>query len=117
MAFVPSVLVPLAIMWIVTLAVLRAGVAKGVQRVNIVAIPLLIVGFLILVVRALFLPGASEGLNALFTPDLSALGDPAVWVAAYSQIFFSLSVGFGIMMTYSSYRKRRANLEILHVQP
>lgn len=109
-AFVPSVLVPLAIMWIVTLAVLRAGVAKGVQRVNIVAIPLLVVGFLILVVRALFLPGASEGLNALFTPDLSALGDPSVWVAAYSQIFFSLSVGFGIMMTYSSYRKRRTNL-------
>lgn len=110
MAFQPSVLIPLVLMWVVALLVMGAGVAKGVQRLNVVAIPLLIVGFLILVIRALFLPGAAEGLNALFTPDFSALSNPAVWVAAYSQIFFSLSVGFGIMMTYASYRKRKSNM-------
>lgn len=110
MLFVPSVLVPLILMWVVTLTILGFGVAKGVQRLNIVAIPLLIIGFVLLVIRALFLPGATDGLNALFTPDFASLGNPAVWVAAYSQIFFSLSVGFGIMMTYSSYRRKRANL-------
>ncbi|MHA3723127.1 sodium-dependent transporter [Leucobacter sp. HY1910] len=110
MTFVPAVLIPLVIMWLVALVVLGAGVVKGVQRLNMIAIPLLIVGFIILVVRALFLPGAVDGLNALFTPDFAALADPAVWVAAYSQIFFSLSVAFGIMMTYASYRKRRSNL-------
>lgn len=110
MDFVPEVLIPLVIMWILTLAVLAAGVVKGVQRLNMIAIPLLVVGFLILVVRALFLPGAADGLNALFTPDFAALADPSVWVAAYSQIFFSLSVAFGIMLTYSSYRRRRSNL-------
>lgn len=108
--FVPAVLIPLVLMWVVALVVLGAGVVKGVQRLNMIAIPLLIVGFVALVVRALFLPGAIDGLNALFTPDFSALLNPGVWVAAYSQIFFSLSVAFGIMMTYSSYRKRRSNL-------
>jgi len=108
--FVPGVLVPLAAIWIVTIAVLAAGVAKGLQRVNVIFLPLLVVAFLVLVVRALFLDGASEGLNALFTPDWAALGNPDVWIAAYSQIFFSLSIAFGIMITYASYRKRRANL-------
>lgn len=110
MLFVPSVLIPLVLLWVVTLIVLGAGVVKGVQRLNVIAMPLLIVGFLILVIRALFLPGATDGLNALFTPDFSALSDPAVWVAAYSQIFFSLSIAFGIMITYSSYRRRKSNM-------
>jgi len=108
--FVPGVLIPLALVWIATLAVLAAGVAKGLQRLNTFALPLLFVGFIVLVVRALFLPGAEVGLNALFTPEWSALADPAVWMAAYSQIFFSLSIAFGIMVTYSSYRARRSNL-------
>lgn len=61
-------------------------------------------------VRALFLPGALEGLNAFFTPDWSALFDANVWLAAVSQIFFSLSIAFGIMLTYASYLPRKANL-------
>jgi NSS family neurotransmitter:Na+ symporter len=85
-------------------------VAKGLEKVNIVFIPLLLVAFGALVVRSLTLPGAVDGLNALFTPDWGAIGDPNVWIAAYSQIFFSLSIAFGIMITYASYRKRRANL-------
>ncbi|OLT49034.1 sodium-dependent transporter [Cellulosimicrobium sp. CUA-896] len=107
---VPSVLVPLVGVWVVVLVVLAAGVARGVQRANMVFLPLLVAAFLVLVVRALFLDGAVDGLNALFTPDWAALGDPNVWIAAYSQIFFSLSIAFGIMVTYASYRKRRANL-------
>ena len=65
---------------------------------------------LALVVRALFLPGAVEGLNAFFTPNWSALADPNVWLAAFAQIFYSLSVGFGIMLTYASYLKPKSNL-------
>ncbi|WP_265521490.1 sodium-dependent transporter [Oerskovia flava] len=108
--FVPGVLIPLAAVWVIAIIVLMAGVARGVQRANVIFLPLLVVAFLILVVRALFLDGAVDGLNALFTPDYSALADPNVWIAAYSQIFFSLSIAFGIMITYASYRKRRANL-------
>jgi len=108
--FVPAVLIPLVIVWVLVLIVLGAGVAKGLQRANVIFLPVLVVAFLVLVVRALFLDGAAEGLNALFTPDFAALGDPNVWIAAYSQIFFSLSIAFGIMITYSSYRGRRSNL-------
>jgi NSS family neurotransmitter:Na+ symporter len=108
--FVPGVLIPLALVWIATIAVLAAGVAKGLQRVNVIFLPLLVVAFAILVVRALFLDGAAAGLDALFTPNWEALANPNVWIAAYSQIFFSLSIAFGIMITYASYRKRRANL-------
>ncbi|WP_194408729.1 sodium-dependent transporter [Microbacterium cremeum] len=108
--FVPGVLIPLAIVWIAAIVVLAAGVARGIQRANVIFLPLLVVAFLILVVRALFLDGAAEGLNALFTPQWEALADPNVWIAAYSQIFFSLSIAFGIMITYASYRRRRSNL-------
>jgi NSS family neurotransmitter:Na+ symporter len=108
--FVPGVLIPLALVWIAAIVVLALGVAKGLQRVNVIFLPLLVVAFAALVVRALFLDGAADGLNALFTPDFAALGDPNVWIAAYSQIFFSLSIAFGIMITYASYRRRRANL-------
>jgi len=108
--FVPGVLIPLVIVWVFVILVLMAGVARGLQRTNVIAIPVLFLAFLALVVRALFLDGAPEGLNALFTPDWGALGDPNVWIAAYSQIFFSLSIAFGIMITYASYRARRSNL-------
>ena len=66
--------------------------------------------FLILVVQSLFLPGAADGLNALFTPDWGALTNTTVWAAAYGQIFFSLSVAFGIMVTYASYLKHKTDL-------
>ncbi|AQP45845.1 sodium-dependent transporter [Tessaracoccus flavus] len=108
--FVPQVAMPMALVWVVTLVVIALGVRRGIARANVVMIPLLLVMFLILVFQAIMLPGAVDGLNAFFTPDWSALTNPGVWAAAYGQIFFSLSVGFGIMITYSSYLRRRTNL-------
>lgn len=110
MEFVPTILLLVIAVWVITLAVLLLGVQDGIARFSKIFIPLLIVLFLALVIRALFLPGAAEGLNALFTPDFSALANPAVWIAAYGQIFFSLSIAFGIMITYASYLKRKTNL-------
>ena len=108
--FIAAVLIPLAVIWALTIVVLALGVTKGIEKANIIFIPLLVVAFVVLVIRAITLPGAADGLNALFTPDFSKLADTKVWMAAYGQIFFSLSVAFGIMITYSSYRKRKANL-------
>lgn len=110
MEFVPAVLIPIIIVWIITLGILLLGVQNGIAGFSKIFIPLLVILFLALVVRALFLPGAAEGLNALFTPDFAALTDPNVWIAAYGQIFFSLSIGFGIMITYASYLKKKTNL-------
>lgn len=108
--FVPMITVILVVVWVVTLGILIAGVQKGIGRTALVFIPLLVVLFIALVIRSLFLEGAMDGLNNFFTPDWGVLTDPGVWVAAYGQIFFSLSVGFGIMLTYSSYLKRKSNL-------
>jgi NSS family neurotransmitter:Na+ symporter len=108
--FVPGVLVPLALVWIVVLVVMALGVEKGIGATSVVFIPVLFLAFISLVVAAVFLPNASQGLDALFTPDWAALGETGVWVAAFGQIFFSLSVGFGIMITYSSYVGRRSDM-------
>ena len=107
--FVPSLFIPILVVWAVTLITVALGVNKGLAMVNKIFMPLLVVMFLVLVVQSLFLPGAGTGLDALFTPEWGALGDPAVWAAAFGQIFYSLSVGFGVMLTYSSYLKRRTN--------
>lgn len=109
-SFVPAVAIPLAIIWIITIAVIALGVQNGVGTASKFFVPLLAVLFCILVVRSLFLPGAAKGLEVFFTADWSILADGKVWIAAYSQIFFSLSVGYGIMVTYSSYLKRRSDL-------
>ena len=108
--FVLPVLLVIILMWVITTVVLAADVNKGIGTLTTIFVPVLIVLFVIMVVRALFLDGALNGLNAFFTPDWSVLSDSSVWIAAYGQIFFSLSIGFGIMTTYASYLKPRTNL-------
>ncbi|MDP8978133.1 MAG: sodium-dependent transporter [Actinomycetota bacterium] len=109
-SLVPSVLVPLAIVWTMTLGILFAGIKRGLELAARVFVPTLMVIFFAIVIRGVTLPGATEGLNALFRPDFSGLTDPNVWVQAYAQIFFSLSVGFGIMATFGSYLPRGSDL-------
>ena len=104
------VFLPLLGVWLFTIAIIVLGVQKGVARSSAVFMPLLVIMFLIMVGVALTLPGAAKGLDALFTPDWSKLGDSGVWIAAYGQIFFSLSICFGIMVTYASYLKRDTDL-------
>ena len=108
--FVGSVLWPLIGVWLFTIFILAAGVQKGVARASTFFMPLLVVMFVLMVGISLTLPGATKGLDALFTPNWSKLSEPGVWVAAYGQIFFSLSICFGIMVTYSSYLKKKSDL-------
>ena len=100
----------LALVWAAITTVMVLGVRKGTGLLSSIFVPLLIMMFIILVIRALFLPGAAEGLEAFFTPQWGALLDPQVWIAAYGQIFYSLAIAFGIMMTQASYLQKRANL-------
>ena len=108
--FVGMVTGPLIAMWIIALGVLSLGVQKGIAKVSSVLMPVLVIMFVALVIYSLFLPGAEKGLDALFTPDWSKLSNPSVWIAAYGQIFFSLSICFGIMVTYASYLKKESDL-------
>lgn len=108
--FVPHLFAGMVVVWVVSLLVMYGGIKKGVEIANKICIPLLVILFGVMVFKAINLPGAAQGLNAFFTPDWSRIADPKVWLAAYGHIFFSLSVGFGIMVTYASYLKKNTNL-------
>ena len=105
-----KVLIPVLIAWVMVYVIMQRGVARGIELASRILMPTLIVMLLIIVIRAVTLEGAGIGLDVLFTPDFSALGDPAVWVAAYGQVFFSLSIAFSIMIAYSSYLPRKTDL-------
>lgn len=109
-AWLPDIGIVMVLVWVVTLFVIGAGIRKGIETASKIFIPLLVVMFGVLVVQALTLDGAADGLNAFFTPDWEAVGEPQVWLAAYGQIFFSMSIGFGIMVTYASYLKRKSDV-------
>ena len=108
--FVPGILMTMILVWVVTIGVLAMGVQTGIGRTAVIFIPVLVLAFIVLVIQALTLDGSMEGLNALFTPDWGALTHGSVWISAVGQIFFSLSVGFGIMITYASYVDRKTDM-------
>ena len=108
--FVPTLFFGLVIVWAVVMFILYGGVRRGVELANKIFMPLLVILFTILVIQAVRLPGAVDGLNAFFTPNWEAMTNYKVWLAAFGHIFFSLSVGFGIMLTYASYLKPKTNM-------
>lgn len=89
--------------WGICWIVLFKGIKKGIETASKIFMPLLFILIVLITASAVTLPGSLEGMNWMFKPDFSALLNIKVWMAAYGQIFFSLSVGFAIMLTYSSY--------------
>ncbi|KXS45670.1 Na+-dependent transporter, SNF family [Candidatus Frackibacter sp. WG12] len=100
--FSTPVLIGTVVTWALIYFILRNGVT-GVGKVVMLTVPLPVILLVVLAVRAVTLPGAIEGLTYYLQPDFSVLTDPQVWLAAYGQVFFSLSLGFGIMIAYASY--------------
>ena len=86
----------------VTTTIIAAGVSKGIEKVTKTLMPLLFVLLVVCDIRALTLPGASDGVAYLFEPDLSKLTGP-VLLSALGLAFFKLSLGMGTMTTYGSY--------------
>ncbi|MDZ5713606.1 sodium-dependent transporter [Jeotgalibacillus haloalkalitolerans] len=105
-----GIFIPLVLVWVITLGILVAGVKKGIEYANRIFIPTLVILFLIIVIRAVTLEGAALGLTAFFEPNFENIMDPSVWVAAYGHIFFSLSIAFAIMITYSSYLPKKSDI-------
>ena len=103
------------------LLILSRGVAKGIEMLAIIAIPMLFLFAVILVIRV-FTLGAPDptqpdhhvlnGLGFIWNPDFSRLGDAKVWLAAAGQIFFTTSVGFGAIQVYASYVKERSDVVV-----
>ncbi len=104
------ILIPFLVIWLLGYIILSKGIKNGIEKANKVLIPALLILTGIIVVRGLTLPGAIDGLNYLFTPNWEMIKEPRVWVAAYGQIFFSLSIGFAIMIAYASYLPKKTDL-------
>lgn len=94
----------------ITALVVLCGVEKGVEKVSKVMMPVLVVLTLFIAIYALFLPGAMDGLLYYIKPNFSAFSAKTV-LAAMGQLFYSMSLAMGIMITYGSYMKKDVSLE------
>lgn len=94
----------------VTALVVMLGVEKGIEKVSKIMMPVLIILTLFIAVYALFVPGAMEGFIYYIKPDFSKFSIKTV-LAAMGQLFYSMSLAMGIMITYGSYMKKDVNLE------
>ncbi|MDX1302039.1 sodium-dependent transporter [Photobacterium sp.] len=94
---------------VLTIMVVRNGVANGIERWSTRLMPVLMILFVVMVAYILTQEGAIEGLKMYLVPDFSHLS-PDLVVSAMGQAFFSLSLGVCSMMVYGSYLKKDANL-------
>ena len=97
------------------------GVTRGIEKLNKVALPVMLIIGIILFVRVMTLgsphPDQPDqnflgGLGFMWNPDFSVLKDASVWLAAAGQMFFTLSVGMGSIMAYASYLRRRDDVAL-----
>jgi SNF family Na+-dependent transporter len=103
------------ITFIANIAVIYYGIRGGIEKLCKIAMPLLFILGLIIMIRVLTLGtpnlsrpswNISNGMGFLWNPDFTALMQPKVWLAAAGQMFFTLSVGIGAILTYASYLKK-----------
>ncbi|MGX1263258.1 NSS family neurotransmitter:Na+ symporter [Rossellomorea marisflavi] len=97
-----EVLIAQGVFMIMTIMVVQGGVQKGIERASRYMMPSLFILFFVLVIRALTLDGAMEGVRFLLLPDWSQLTGKTV-LLAMGQAFFALTVGLSVMVTYASY--------------
>jgi SNF family Na+-dependent transporter len=111
--FVATFLLNIVVVWF--------GIRKGIESVCKYALPLLLVMAAVLLVRVLTLPtpegqpadrSVAAGLNFLWEPRWEALASWQVWLDAAGQVFFTLSVGIGVILTYASYLRRQDDVAL-----
>ncbi len=99
----------LALVWIIIYFCVWKGV-KSAGKVVVYTMPLPILFLIILFFRGITLDGAWEGIVHYVNPNFSLLLDSEIWLAAASQIFFTISLGFGIMVAYASYNDKKMDI-------
>ncbi|MDO9577218.1 MAG: sodium-dependent transporter [Candidatus Cloacimonadales bacterium] len=103
------ILISLIVGWILIVGSVWKGV-KTVSKVVYVTVFLPWLLLVVFVVRGMTLPGSMEGIKYYLFPHFEQLLNPSVWIAAYGQIFYSLSIGFGIMIAYASFLQKDAEI-------
>ena len=101
--FIPIIAIAMLISWVIVWYISHKDLEEGLGRVSKILVPLLFVIMIVIVLFSLTLPGAMIGLKELFSPNWSLLLDFNIWMAAFGQIIFSLSLGMSIAFTYASY--------------
>ena len=94
----------------ITAVVVLCGVEKGIEKVSKIMMPVLVVLSIIIAIYSICLPGAWEGVKYYVFPDFSKFSATTV-LAAMGQLFYSMSLAMGIMITYGSYMKKEVSLE------
>lgn len=117
-AFSSSVVRP--IVWTVVFVglthfIIASGVEKGIERASKVMMPALFFILIALCIRSVTLPGMEEGLAFFLEPDFSKITSSVV-LSAMGQTFFSMSIGMGCLITYSSYFGKETNLQATAIQ-
>lgn len=104
------------ITFVVNILLIYRGISQGIEKFCSFAMPAMAVCALIVLIRVLTLgtpdpakpdQNVINGLGYMWNPNFEALWDPKTWLAAAGQIFFSLSVGFGVILNYASYMKKK----------
>ncbi len=103
------IVVSLFAVWIGMYFCIFRGV-RWIGKIVLWAVPLPLLMLLILAIRGLTLDGAVAGLEYYLEPDFSVLKDVVVWRKAFGQVFFSMTVAFGVMITYASFMHRKSDI-------
>ncbi|MEA1961498.1 MAG: sodium-dependent transporter [Bacillota bacterium] len=104
-----SPLIYMLVFMVICFVIVIGGISGGIEKANKILMPLLFLFIIIVAIRSMTLPGAAEGIKWLFAPDFSKFTG-AGFLAAMGQVFFSLSLGMGAMITYGSYVDKEADL-------
>lgn len=106
----PAIVLPLfGVFMLLTILIVLGGISGGIEKASKVLMPMLFVLLILVALRSLTLDGAMKGLEFYLIPDWSKV-KPATFLTALSQAFFSMSIGWGIMITYGSYLPKKANI-------
>ncbi len=100
---------------VMVMVIIIFGVEKGIERVSKIMMPVLIILAVVLAIYSITRPGALEGVKYLFIPDFSNFSFKTI-IAALQQMFYSLSIAMGILVTYGSYMKKDVDIESSSIQ-
>ncbi|MFH1445005.1 MAG: sodium-dependent transporter [Nanoarchaeota archaeon] len=90
--------------------IVSKGIRKGIEKTSKIVMPMFFILLVALALYSLSLPGAEEGLAFYLVPDFSQLLNLDTWIRGFSQAFFSVSVGYGILITYASYLGKKGSV-------
>ncbi|MDI9356021.1 MAG: sodium-dependent transporter [Chitinophagaceae bacterium] len=98
-----------AMAMLITIGIVLGGVSGGIEKANKIMMPMLFLILIIIIVRSVTLPNAMEGIKYYLVPDFSKI-NAMVFIKALTQAFFSLGIGWGIIITYGSYLPKNQSI-------